>query len=1432
MLTGLLRAHAHAHPDRTAVVAGPGRVTYRELDDRVTGTARLLHEHGIGPGRLVGVYLDRTPDAVVAMLAALRAGAAYTVVDPTEPVGESAARLAAADPDVVLAAPCHAGEFTGLGLPVAQPQTGPHPQTGPAPEATAGEHDPAYVLYTSGSTGVPKGVVVSHANIRHYTESLLDRLAITEPLAYAHVTTLAADLGNTCVFLALWTGGTLHLVDDATRRDPQALRRYLRAERIDVLKTTPSHWAAVLPGFDDDAQAGPALRMLVLGGELLSLPLARRVLASGTARTLVNHYGPTETTVGVACHVLDSPAHVDGLGDAASVPIGRPLGANRLFVRTADGRFRERDATGELYVAGPSVALGYRGDDAATAAAFTRDLEQAHPGAGRAYRTGDRVRISADGVLEFLGRGDRQVKIKGYRVELGHVENGLRRLPAVADAVVVHRADRRPALVAAVVTDSRRHGPRPDVHRQLRQVLPPYLVPDRIEFFDAFPRNDNGKTDHGTLRELIETRLARGAAPPAAPPADPVLADVRAAWQRALGHQAFGADDDFTAAGGNSIDAITVIGNLQALGYHVSAAAFLAAPTPAALAARLRAAAHRDAPGPARPPAADDGTALSPAQSWFFAQDFAQPDRWNQALLLDIDAGVRVPELAAAVRDVLTMHPMLRTAFRPHGPGGRARRREVRPPQDVFTSTALPAGEEAAAGHIEQIAGDRQAELSIADGTVFKAHLFRSDTQAHLLLLCHHLSVDAVSWRILVDDLSRCYDERSRGGEPRLRQSAPGFGAWATHLRDNADRLRPDLAYWDGLDRLPAYPATAADGDNLEQDAQAVWFALSPAETDAMTGTAANWAGGAAPHVMLLGALAHALADLHGTDEVVLDVESHGRAALDETIDIARTVGWFTSTFPVRLAVTAGDLAATTKSAAAALDGVPRLGVAYGLHGLPRRTDVCFNHLGSLPLPHTDDLRPVVSRHAVGPVRGPGNDRVHGLKVTARISDGRLVVDLSFSARRHDPERMRALARAMRACLLDACGLPDSAAPLVTERGSSTGLLVQVPSALLGEPPAATVRAYRRVLLTGATGFIGAHLLHLLLTRTEARITCLVREKAGTTPLQRLRDAYAWHIPGEGLDRYAGRIEVLAADLSEPDLGLAPAEHARLSRDVEAIYHLAADTRLFGERDTFAAHNVGSVRALVRLAATGRPKDLHHVSTLAVCGSGPDGDPAGFCEDSLDIGQRFLNEYERSKYDAERVVRDFAAQGGAGFVYRTGNVTGHSVTGRFQRNGGDSRLVQLLRACVRLGRVPRLGPQTLALSPVDVVAAGILEISRCARIPGGTFHVDTAHHVRYTDVFAALRDLGCELDEDDAPGFADLFEPHLSGGDPAVLLAHFWAGRPERNVRYDHSRTRRTLAALGVEFPVLTRDWLVRHLDGLQRQGELVPPARTGAAHG
>ncbi|SDS41462.1 AMP-binding protein [Actinoplanes derwentensis] len=1415
MLAERVHVHAKRHPTRLAVVSGRDQLTYADLDTRVSRLARCLRERGIGRGALVGIYLDRGVEVIVGLLAALRAGAAYTVIEPSGVVAESAGRLASAAPAIVLTSAAHAAEFSLRVLPTLGPgadgvDAAPPQRPEPAPELD----DVAYVLYTSGSTAMPKGVMVSHANLRHYTESLRDALGITEPLHYAHVTTLAADLGNTGLFLALWTGGTLHLVDDLTRRDPAGLLGYLQAERIDVLKTTPSHWAAVSSIVGGPGVARPALRYLLLGGEVLTQTLALRILASGVTGVLINHYGPTEATVGVATYAMRSPADVNALDGFESVPIGTALGSNRLMVQADDGTLQELDAVGELIVAGPSVALGYRVDLESTAAVF--GVEDGR----RSYRTGDRVRVDARGIIEFLGRADRQVKIGGYRIELPHVEAGLRQLPGVTGAIAFRLERRRPMLVAAVTVADLAFG-RDDQRGALAVLLPPYMIPDRIEILAEFPRTANGKTDANAVRRLVEERLA---APETSERnnGDPVLADVRAVWRRYLGHDAFGNDDDFSAIGGSSLDAIQVIGDLQNLGYRVSASVFFGNATPAALAAEMAITADGETDAALHGPAVS-GTVLSPAQQWFFAQRFAQPDRWNQAILLDIAPEVRPAELAAAIRDTVERHPMLRTAFRVTPQPERV---EVAPSFEL-TESALPDEDDATTAHIRATAAARQDELRLADGSVFKAHLFRGDRTAHLLLIGHHLCVDAVSWRIMVDDICRGYRARLAGTGPATGPVGVDMGTWAAHLHEHAPDLWADLTAWKGVERSRA--AVTAGDDNLERDASAVWWAMSRAETDALTRAAA--ASGTTAHVALLGAFAHALAVCGGQHEMVIDVESHGRISFDDRIDVSLLVGWLTSTFPVRVDVVADDPRAAVKSAAAALDGVPNLGVAYALHRRPRRAAVCFNHLGAFTLPYDDPLRPRLSRYPIGPVRGPANDRTYDLKLTSRLHDGHLVVEQSYSSRRHSDDEMRRLAGTTRALLLEVSGSSERPARLVIERESTVGLLAQVPRELDLAPPARVRREYGAVLLTGATGFIGAHLLHLLLTRTSGRIYCLVRDAGGQPAAERLRQAYDWYALGPGLDSYADRVTVLAADLTEPDLGLTASQYRRLSREVEAIYHLAAETRLFGDRDTFTRQNTRPVAELIRLAGTGQPKDLHHLSTLAVCGRGGRDRPVAFTEHDLDVGQEFLNEYERSKFDAERLVHDFAAHGGAGFVYRTGNVTGHSVTGRFQRNAGDNRMVQLLRAAVAIGRVPEAHGHHVALSPVDMVAMGVLEISRSERVRSGTFHVDIVHAVSYSDIFAALRDLGCAIEPDCAADFTTLFEPYLATGDEALRLAHFWAARPARNVRYDHAWTRRLLDELQVRFPAPTGRWLRVYFGGLIERG-YIDVERRGPRYG
>lgn len=801
-----------------------------------------------------------------------------------------------------------------------------------------------------------------------------------------------------------------------------------------------------------------------------------------------------------------------------------------------------------------------------------------------------------------------------------------------------------------------------------------------------------------------------------------------------------------------------------------------------------------------------------------------RPDHYNQAVLLECGTAVDVACMRDAVAQLLDGHPSLRTAYGSDA-GGRIARLTAGRRLDTVSVSTVPDGDEAAVErHIEQQAQAAQETIALADGRLFHAHVFKCDSGAdQLLLVAHHVAVDVISWRILVADLSRLYANLQSGTPAPLPPHRHSFWDWAGHFDKHRPALQANAAAW-----LAGQPA------NTEGAARTVWLGFTRAETAALVDELPA-AVGAPFHVILLAAFALVVACYQRTTRLVVDVESHGRVVCDDDIDISRVVGWHTSTYPLALPVNQRSLRDTVSLVAHAMSTVPDLGVAYGLEEAAANrhaaaqvsAPVCFNYLGHVNFGHEPRFALQLSKYAPGRARADANHRGHALKFAARLCDGQLVADLSFPDHL-DEEDMRTVMAALKSELMTLMGRPPAPAALPTETGTRTGLITYVPRQLLSsEDPPAAQRAYHRVLLNGAAGYLGIHVLMELLQQSQARVVCLVRGRDGTSAAQRLRAAVSWYFPGTPLATFGDRVRIIEADVAQPRLGLAPQLYDELSASIDAVYHFAADTRLFGQAEDFRRNNVLPVQACIDFAQQRRPKDLHYMSTLAVCGVNPGPEPVVFSEDALDVGQSFQNFYESSKCDAERLVHQFRMTGQRGFIYRSGNVAAHSRTGRFQRNAQDNRFVQFLAACVKVGKLPRDCGEPMVFSPIDEVAAGIVAISLHPALQGGTFHVDSVHETPMRQVFDALMEMGVPLEESGHPTFASLFRAAADSADPDVALGYFWAMRPSRNVRFSHARTHQLLHELGRGFRQLDAAWLRDVVRALAEQGVFGAAATT-----
>ncbi|WP_255278586.1 non-ribosomal peptide synthetase [Actinomadura madurae] len=912
----LIAAQVERTPDSVALVCGGERMPYGELDARANRLAHLLLSQGVGAESVVGVCLPRGAEMVTAILGVWKVGAAYLPVDPDQPAeriayvqSDSGAVLTLTSAELMEELPAGRHRLMAVDEPLTATRLAAMPDHAPGAPVLPGQV--AYVIYTSGSTGRPKGVAVTHGNLANYVAAVPERLGFGGG-RYAVLQAQATDLGNTMVFASLVCGGELHILDEDTVADPDAVRAYLAEHRIDYLKAVPSHLAALSSG---GVRGVLPRRSLVLGGEAASPELVAELLAAAGDRGVFNHYGPTETTIGVATTRL--------IPGPESVPIGRPVPNTRLYV--LDDRLEPAPVgvAGELYIAGAQLARGYVGRPGLTGGRFVACPFS--PGE-RMYRTGDLARWTDDGELVFVGRADEQVKIRGFRVEPGEVQSVLAAHPQVVQAAVVARedvpGDRR--LIGYVAPGDVDTG---GVREFAAGRLPGHMVPSAVVALDALPLTANGKLDRKALPAPDYAMAAGGEGRAPASVQEEILCR---AFAEVLGVDRVGVHDDFFALGGHSLLAVSLVARLRARGMAVSVRALFQTPTPEGLAAAaapdtVEVPENRIPPGAAhltpdmlplvdltpeelaRLAEAVDGGApgiadvypLAPLQEGIFFHHMMAAQESRDAYVLPIvfgfDSRERFEAFSAALQRVIDRHDIYRTAIVWEG---------LPEPVQVVTHRAeLPVREvvlaPGGADPVEQLLAASGPRMDLGRAPLIDVHVAAApDGGPGLLamLRIHQMVRDHTSQEALLRELGAILS----GREDELPEPLP-FRDFVAQARLGTPREQHERYFAELLGDVDETTApyglldVHGDGGDVERARLAV---------DDEVGTrlrAAARAWGVSPATVFHLAWARVLATLSGRDDVVFGTVLFGRMNSGEGAH--RVQGPFINTLPVRVRV-------------------------------------------------------------------------------------------------------------------------------------------------------------------------------------------------------------------------------------------------------------------------------------------------------------------------------------------------------------------------------------------------------------------------------------------------------------------------------------------------------------------------------------------------
>ncbi|HEU0297843.1 MAG TPA: amino acid adenylation domain-containing protein, partial [Longimicrobium sp.] len=903
----LVQARARRTPGAVAVVHEGARLTCAQVDGSAARLARALRTLGVGRGAFVPVLAERGPAAPVAMLAAIKAGAAFVPLDPAWPDERLRAAVRDLDPAVVLADAASAERAAALGRPVlvagVEAGDGDDADDVEALDGGVGAGDAVYAIYTSGSTGVPKAAVVHHGGIANRFGWMSARFGAESAACVLQTTRHVFDSAVWQLFWPMAHGGRAVIPRDGGEADAGYLLETIGAEGVTMTDFVPSVFNALLPDLVADAGARErlaSLRTVVVGGEQITAETTYRFLGALPGVRVVNLYGPTECSIGSICHEVRD----DG---GERIPIGTPISNTRALLLDRRGRPVPRGAAGEIHLGGRCVGLGYRGDPRRTAAAFVPD-PFGEPGA-RLYRTGDLGRHRADGSIEYLGRIDQQVKVRGFRIEPGEIEARLRAHPAVREAVVVAREDapgeRR--LVAYVAGGAVEAG---ELRAHLAAHLPGPMVPAAFVWLDALPLTPNGKLDR---RALPAPGDEDASIPPYEPPAGAVETVLAGIWAEVLGVERVGRRDHFFERGGHSLLAVRLVSRVRR---RLDAAAALRdlfeRPVLADFARGLAPAADADR-SPIGPVDRGGPLPLSPAQRrlWFLEQLGGLGGAWHVSERLRLRGALDVAALRRALDRIAARHEALRTTFAAAGGEPEQRIAPARAGAFPLAMDDLAGDADAEAALRRIVAGEARAPFDLERGPLVRGRLVRLARDDHALLLTlHHLVSDGWSTDVLVHELGALYGAFARGEDDPLPPLAVQYADWAAWHRRRMDggALDAQAEHWrralSGAPPLLALPADRPRPARQDPAGETLPVALDQ-EASAAVRTLSR-RHGTTPFMTVLAAWAAVLGRLAGQEDVVVGTLSANRGREE----VEGMIGFFVDTLALRV-----DLAGSPSAA-------------------------------------------------------------------------------------------------------------------------------------------------------------------------------------------------------------------------------------------------------------------------------------------------------------------------------------------------------------------------------------------------------------------------------------------------------------------------------------------------------------------------------------